>query len=45
MFDVYGHLLPDADDELMDRLDQMAASAEVRTENVLSLSKQVDGRR
>jgi integrase len=43
VFDVYGHLLPDSDDALVDALDAVArgvASERMRTGHVLELSKQ-----
>jgi integrase len=46
VFDVYGHLLPDADDALVDALDALArdeAAHDTRTGHVLPLSKQVRG--
>jgi integrase len=40
VLDIYGHLLPDADDALADALDKLACASETRTGHVLELSKQ-----
>ena len=45
VLDIYGHLLPDADDALADALDELARGSETRTGYVLAMPPRVAGPR